>query len=125
MISFKSIFFLFFLCFSSSIVVGQVITYYTAYRTSFLYVTSCPSRQYYDIALLQCSACPTNATQKSSGNKIIFMSKNIKLFHYYLDQTQCDCVNNTFYYGVNQGGGSLICKQCNSGYVRMKNFVLR
>jgi hypothetical protein len=120
MILFESISFLFFLYFPSSIVLGQVTTNYIAYQTGFAYVTSCPSGQYYDIALLQCSACPTNATQKSSGNKIIFMSKKkLKLFRYYLDQTQCDCINNTFYYGVNQGGGSLICTQCSSGYVRM------
>lgn len=41
---------------------------YTAYQTSFPYVTTCPTGQYFDIALLQCSACPTNTTQKSTGN---------------------------------------------------------
>lgn len=33
----------------------------------------------------------------------------------YLDVTQCECANTTYYYGVNQGGGSLLCLPCSSG----------
>jgi len=72
MILFKSISFLFFLFVPLSIVLGQTTTsYYNAYQTSFAYVTTCPSSQYYDIALLQCSPCPVNATQKSNGKKFV------------------------------------------------------
>ncbi|CAF1576458.1 unnamed protein product, partial [Adineta ricciae] len=53
-----------------------------------------------DIALLQCSSCPSNATQKST------------------DRTQCDCISNSYYYVINQGGGSLICSACPTGLVR-------
>jgi hypothetical protein len=62
---------LLFLFVPSSIVVGQVTTNYNAYQTSFAYITSCPSNQYYDIALLQCSPCPQYAIQNPNGNKIV------------------------------------------------------
>lgn len=39
---------------------------------------------------------------------------NIDNYNYYLDFTQCDCNSNS-YYGVNQGGGSLICIPCTTG----------
>ncbi|CAF1123716.1 unnamed protein product [Rotaria magnacalcarata] len=84
---------------SLSIVSPQTSTY-TAYRTSFLYKTSCTSDQYFDVALLQCSPCPVNAQQKSD------------------DSTKCECINDNYYYGVNQGGGSLLCILCGSNYVR-------
>ncbi|CAF2430595.1 unnamed protein product [Rotaria sp. Silwood2] len=100
MILFKSFLFLFLLLIPSSIVFAQTTSSYIAYQTSFPFVTSCPDNQYYDTALLQCSPCPPNAKRKSN------------------DQTQCDCVDDTFYYGVNQGGGSLLCLPCNSTYVR-------
>jgi hypothetical protein len=44
------------------------ISSYTAYQTGFPYVTSCPTGQYYDTALLQCSSCPANAQQSVNGN---------------------------------------------------------
>ncbi|CAF3346369.1 unnamed protein product [Rotaria socialis] len=84
---------------SLSIVSAQTSSY-TAYRTSFLYQTSCTSNQYFDVALLQCSPCPANAQQKSG------------------DSTKCECINDNYYYGVNQGGGSLLCIPCGSNYVR-------
>jgi hypothetical protein len=71
MIRFESIAFLYFLFLPASILLGQTTVFYTAYQNSFLYVTSCPTNQYYDIALLQCSACPANAAQKSSGNATV------------------------------------------------------
>ena len=49
-------------------VVSTQSSSYSAYQTSFAFVTSCPSDQYYDIALLQCSPCPANAVQKPNGN---------------------------------------------------------
>lgn len=64
----KMISFIFFLLIPSINVLAQTSSAYTAYQTSFPLVSSCPSGQYFDIALLQCSACPANATQKSSGN---------------------------------------------------------
>jgi len=71
MIIFKSIPYLFILILPSAIVYTQTTaSTYTAYQTSFQYVTTCSSSQYYDIALLQCSPCPTNAVQKSTGNRI-------------------------------------------------------
>ncbi|CAF4828802.1 unnamed protein product [Rotaria sp. Silwood1] len=100
MILFKLFLFLFLLLIPSSIVFAQTTSSYTAYQTRFSYVTSCPNNQYYDTALLQCSPCPPNAIQKQN------------------DPTQCDCIDNTFYYGVNQGGGSLLCLPCNSTYIR-------
>jgi hypothetical protein len=73
MIFFESIIFFYFLILPSSIIIGQSTnSLYTAYQTGFQVVTSCPSYQYYDIALLQCSNCPANATQKSTGNKSFF-----------------------------------------------------
>ena len=89
---------------------------YSAYQTSFAYVTSCPSDRYYDIALLQCSPCPANAVQKPNGNAP-WCRAFPKLMLFYLDPTQCDCVNKSFYYGVNQGGGSLVCLPCAFTYV--------
>lgn len=68
MILFELISFFYLLFLPSSIVIGQTINFYTAYQTSFPYVTTCSSSQYYDIALLQCSNCPTYAIQKSNGN---------------------------------------------------------
>ncbi|CAF1347685.1 unnamed protein product [Rotaria magnacalcarata] len=100
MVLFKSIPWFFLLYLPTSVVFAQVAIYYTAYQFSFPYVTICPSNQYYDIALLQCSSCPDNAIQKTT------------------DQTQCECTNQTFYYGVNQGGGSLLCVACPAGYIR-------
>ena len=50
-----------------SLISAQSTSFYTAYQRSFAFVTSCPSSQYYDIALLQCSPCPDNAVQKSTG----------------------------------------------------------
>ncbi|CAF4292882.1 unnamed protein product, partial [Adineta steineri] len=73
---------------------------YTAYQTSFPYNTTCSTNQYFDVALLQCSPCPQNAQQSVN------------------DPTQCDCVNNSYYYDVNQGGGSLNCILCSSTYTR-------
>jgi hypothetical protein len=71
MMIFKSIPYLFILILPSAIVYTQTTaSTYTAYQTGFPYVTTCPSNQYYDIALLQCSSCPSNASQKSTGNKI-------------------------------------------------------
>jgi len=46
----------------------NVFAQYTAYQTSFPYVTTCSTGQYFDTALLQCSNCPANAQQKSTGN---------------------------------------------------------
>jgi hypothetical protein len=69
MIVFKSILYLFLLILPSTIVLSQTVSSYTAYEVSFPYVRTCQSNQYYDIALLQCSACPSNAVQKSSGNR--------------------------------------------------------
>ena len=40
---------------------------YTAYRSSFPFVTSCPPDQYFDTALMQCSNCPTNSKQSLTG----------------------------------------------------------
>lgn len=37
---------------------------------------------------------------------------------------QCDCKNMSYYYGVNQGGGSLICDLCPSGNVCIDNSYL-
>ncbi len=71
MILFRSIPFLLLLILSSSIVFAKITNYYTAYQTSFPYVTSCLSTQYYDIALLQCSPCPQYAIQNPNGNKIV------------------------------------------------------
>ena len=34
-----------------------------------------------------------------------------------LDLTRCTCLNSSYYYAVNQGGGSLICSLCSTGYV--------
>ncbi|CAF3900474.1 unnamed protein product [Rotaria sordida] len=99
MILFKSFLFHLLLLIPSSIVFAQTALY-TAYQISFPYVTSCSNNQYYDTALLQCSPCPLNAIQKIN------------------DPTQCDCIDRTFYYGVNQGGGSLLCLPCNSTYIR-------
>ena len=65
----KSISYLFLLIIPSNIIFSQSNTY-TAYQSSFAYVTTCTSTQYYDIALLQCSSCPSNATQKSTGNHL-------------------------------------------------------
>jgi hypothetical protein len=62
----QSILFICLLFIPSSIVFAQTSSY-TAYRTSFPLVTSCPTTQYFDIALMQCSACPANAHQKSTG----------------------------------------------------------
>jgi hypothetical protein len=56
---------------SSNVFAQSTTSSYTAYQSSFPFVTSCPSRQYYDIALLQCSNCPTNAVQSSNGIKIV------------------------------------------------------
>jgi hypothetical protein len=36
-----------------------------------------------------------------------------------LDKTQCECVSSSFYYGVNQGGGSVLCVPCPGNYVRI------
>ncbi|UJR08253.1 hypothetical protein I4U23_012526 [Adineta vaga] len=94
----KSIPYLFLLILPSKIIFSQSNSY-TAYQVSFPYVTTCPSNQYYDIALLQCSSCPTNVRKST-------------------DQTQCDCIDNTYYYVINQGGGSLICASCASGFTR-------
>ncbi|CAF3358734.1 unnamed protein product [Rotaria socialis] len=99
MVLFKSIPWFFLLYLPTSVVFAQVTTY-TAYQFSFRYVTICSPDQYYDIALLQCSSCPANAIQKIT------------------DQTQCECTNQTFYYGVNQGGGSLLCVPCPTSYAR-------
>ncbi len=68
MILFKPFPFIFLLLIPSSIVFAQTTSSYTAYRSSFPYVTSCPTLQYFDIALLQCSACPNNTKQSKSGN---------------------------------------------------------
>lgn len=68
----KSALFVFLLLILSTIVFAQS-TSYLGYKTSFLYVTSCPSNQYYDTALLQCSPCPTNAKQKSTGKHLFFL----------------------------------------------------
>ncbi|CAF1194078.1 unnamed protein product [Rotaria sordida] len=100
MILFKSLPWLFLIYLPSTKIFAQIIPYYLAYQRSFPIVTTCPIDRYYDIALLQCSPCPTFAIQKTS------------------DKTQCECLNNTYYYGVNQGGGSLICSPCDPGYVR-------
>ncbi|CAF4744692.1 unnamed protein product, partial [Rotaria sp. Silwood1] len=66
MILFKSILWLFLICGPSTNIFGQIITNYIAYQTKFAYVTTCPTNQYYDIALLQCSRCPTDSVQKLS-----------------------------------------------------------
>ncbi|UJR38008.1 hypothetical protein I4U23_030690 [Adineta vaga] len=99
MILYKSFSCFVLLLISISIVSAQT-SLYVGYRTSFSFVTSCSNNQYYDAALLQCVPCPTNAQQKAN------------------DSSQCDCVDNTYYYGVNQGGGSLLCLPCGSNYVR-------
>ena len=67
----KSVLWLFLLFLPSFIIFVQTQTY-TAYQTGFLLVTTCPSDQYYDIALLQCSACPSDAIQKVDGNQKLF-----------------------------------------------------
>ncbi|CAF1345544.1 unnamed protein product [Adineta steineri] len=101
MIIVKSILFLSLLILPSNIVFTQSTTNtYNAYQISVPYVTTCSSNQYYDIALLQCSACPDNAVQKSTDN------------------TQCECTDTSYYYAVNQGGGSLLCSKCASGFRR-------
>jgi hypothetical protein len=67
MILLKSFPYLFLLCIPKSIVFAQT---FTAYQTSVPYVssaTACPSNQYFDVALLQCSLCPASSTQKSTG----------------------------------------------------------
>lgn len=114
MILLKSVLLLYLLFLSFTNVFSQTTSSYTAYQQSFPYVTTCGVNEYYDIALLQCSPCPANAIQKPNSNTIhiyFFSTCN------YLDITQCECTNSTFYYGVNQGGGSLLCLQCNGGYV--------
>jgi len=68
MILFKSFPFIFLLVIPSSIVFAQTTPFYTAYQNSFPYVAACPTPQYFDIALLQCSACPNNTQQSRSGN---------------------------------------------------------
>ena len=49
-----------------SIIFAQTSTY-TAYRSNFALVTSCQTGQYFDTALMQCSACPTYSQQSSTG----------------------------------------------------------
>jgi hypothetical protein len=100
MILAQSILFICLLSIPSSIVFAQTNSLYTAYQKSFPFITSCQPTQYFDTALMQCSACPAYAQQKAT------------------DFTQCDCISNAYYYGVNQGGGSLICLPCNATYVR-------
>jgi hypothetical protein len=52
------------------------------------------------------------------------MEFNIDIYHYYLDVTQCDCISTSYFYGVNQGGGSLICLPCNlTNYVCVWNWL--
>ncbi len=63
----QSILFICLLFIPSSVVFAQTTPYYTAYQTSFAYVTSCNTTQYFDTALLQCSPCPTNAQHKAAG----------------------------------------------------------
>ncbi|CAF0826220.1 unnamed protein product [Adineta steineri] len=99
MILYKSFPYLFLPLISLTIISAQT-SLYTAYQTSFPYNTTCSTNQYFDVALLQCSPCPQNAQQKVN------------------DPTQCDCVNNSYYYDVNQGGGSLSCILCSSTYTR-------
>ncbi|CAF5169250.1 unnamed protein product, partial [Rotaria sp. Silwood1] len=54
----------------------------------------------------------------SNSQLNVFLDLVYPNYHSYLDPTQCDCIDNTFYYGVNQGGGSLLCLPCNSTYIR-------
>lgn len=104
------------LCLPCSIVLGQTNVYYTAYRSSFAVVTTCGTNQYYDIALLQCSPCPTNTIQKTTGQRREFRTiDGSNTFD--LDQTQCECNDASHYYAVNQEGGSLLCQPCPTGNV--------
>ena len=67
MILLKSFPYFFLLCIPKSIILAQT---YTAYQTSVPYVssaTACPSNQYFDVAILQCSLCPTFSAQKTTG----------------------------------------------------------
>jgi hypothetical protein len=116
----RSIFFvLYIVCLTLNNTYAQTNTLYTAYQTAFRYVTTCPSAEYYDIALLQCSPCPNNTKQSLDGSCVFLPIDNRRvLVDIDLDKTQCDCIDQTFYYVVNQGGGSLICASCPSGYVR-------
>ncbi|CAF0975904.1 unnamed protein product [Adineta ricciae] len=102
MVLYKSIPFFFLLIVPISIVFAQT-SLYTAYQASVPFVTSCSTNEYFDTALIQCSSCPNNAQQKTN------------------DPTQCDCANDSYYYGVNQGGGSVLCLPCTSNYVRSKD----
>ena len=128
MILYKSFSCFVLLLISISIVSAQT-SLYVGYRTSFSFVTSCSNNQYYDAALLQCVPCPTNAQQKANGN---FCTNDVDkdtillttCVSFSLDSSQCDCVDNTYYYGVNQGGGSLLCLPCGSNYVRIRIYYL-
>ena len=46
--------------------------------------------------------------------------KKLSIVPMILDNTRCDCSSNSSYYGINQGGGSLTCESCRSGFVRMR-----
>ena len=63
----------FLLLISSFLVFAQTNSLYTAYQISFPYITTCPTDQYYDVALLQCSSCPNDTQQKTTG-KILSVS---------------------------------------------------
>ena len=97
---------------------GQTLSYYTAYQSSFPRVSSCPSGQYFDVALLQCSNCPTGTVQKATGQTETRRDEEAKGEELFSDFKQCDCADPTFYYGVNQGGGALMCLPCGANQVR-------
>ncbi len=65
---FQSFPFVFLLLIPSTIVLAQTTSVYTAYQTSFPFVTTCSTNQYFDVASLQCSNCPANAQPKKNGN---------------------------------------------------------
>ena len=123
MVLFRSLSMFWLLLLSADVILAQSSSY-SAYQTSFAYVSSCPSDQYYDIALLQCSPCPANAVQKPNGNATRCRTFP-QLILLDVDPTQCDCVSKSFYYGVNQGGGSLLCLLCPSTYVGFAYLAVR
>lgn len=92
---------------------------YKGYQTSFPYVTTCATNSYLDVASFKCLSCPTDSQQKDGGNFSI-IEINISLFTKTstLDVTQCACLNNTYYYQVNQGGGSVRCSLCTGSYTQ-------
>ena len=90
--------------------------------TNFNSPTNCSSSQYYDISRLSCMPCPQNSFTSTQDGKLInslilMLFQSLILFFITFKVYNCKCIQS-FYFTVNNGGGSINCVACPTGLIQ-------